>query len=407
MQLTQKIEIFPTIEQESVLWTLSNQCRLLYNFALKERLDDKKITYITQQNKLPDLKKKYPVYTQVYAKVLQITLKTLDANFKSYKALSKVDSRANPPRYRGYKYFFTLKYNQSGYKVQNGFVYLSHKVNEIKLQFKIPSKFCFECIKQVEIYQTQTDSKYYMSIIYQYNEPEYVDNGLYQAIDLGITKQTLVNSNGKFLDINNVRPDLYWKKPISELQARRDHCRKGSKKWKKLNALKRKCEINQLNQSKDWQHKSSKKIIDNTKANTIIIGDLNVKQMTESKQTTRGLNRSTQNTGALARFSGFLTYKAQKAGKKVIRISEYQTSKLCCVCGQMHDMKLSNRVMKCDCGNELDRDRNSAINIMVRYLSQNAMWTGYQQFADNLRKTGVSIETTLVGSPLLKNSLEF
>ena len=64
-------------------------------------------------------------------------------------------------------------------------------------------------------------------------------------------------------------------------------------------------------------------------------------------------------------------------------------------------MKISDRVMICDCGNELDRDRNSAVNIMVRFLSQNAMWTGYQQFADNLRKTGISLEITLVGSPFL------
>jgi len=45
--------------------------------------------------------------------------------------------------------------------------------------------------------------------------------------------------------------------------------------------------------------------------------------------------------------------------------------------------------MTCDCGNVIDRDRNSAINIMIRYLSQNANWTGYEHFAHNLRQTGL------------------
>jgi putative transposase len=34
MKLTQKIRIFPTPEQEIVLWKLSEKCRLIYNFAL-------------------------------------------------------------------------------------------------------------------------------------------------------------------------------------------------------------------------------------------------------------------------------------------------------------------------------------------------------------------------------------
>ncbi len=54
-------------------------------------------------------------------------------------------------------------------------------------------------------------------------------------------------------------------------------------------------------------------------------------------------------------------------------------------------MPLMNREYVCDCGNVIDRDRNSAINIMSRYLSQNGLWTAYQQFADNLRQTGLAI----------------
>jgi putative transposase len=45
--------------------------------------------------------------------------------------------------------------------------------------------------------------------------------------------------------------------------------------------------------------------------------------------------------------------------------------------------------MKCECGNVIDRDRNSAVNILVRFYSQFALWMGYSQFESNLRNTGL------------------
>ena len=67
MQLTQKIRIFPDREQQTLLWILSEKCRLIYNFALSERREaysngTKGITYYKQQNDLPAIKKKYPEY---------------------------------------------------------------------------------------------------------------------------------------------------------------------------------------------------------------------------------------------------------------------------------------------------------------------------------------------------------
>jgi putative transposase len=154
-------------------------------------------------------------------------------------------------------------------------------------------------------------------------------------------------------------------------------------------------------QRKDFQHKLSGKIVENTKANTIIVGDLDVKEMVQEKDKSksplqkarkRGSNRGTQNTGLLSRFTKFLTYKAEEIGKKVIRIDEKYTTKTCCVCGKKHKMNIWDRTFKCPyCGFEIDRDRNSAINIMLQFFIQNAKWTSYQLFVDNLRKTGIPI----------------
>ena len=167
-------------------------------------------------------------------------------------------------------------------------------------------------------------------------------------------------------------------------------------------------------------------MVNNTKSNTIIIGYLQVKEMAQSEigKINYGskLNRSTQNQGYLSRFVGFLTYKAKKVGKRVIEINERGTSKRCYVCGKKHDIPLWKRTMECECGNVIDRNRNSAINIMIDFLSQYGLWTTYNNeltamccFVDNLRKTGLLVPTwikspigtngTLVGSRPQRSAL--
>jgi putative transposase len=76
-------------------------------------------------------------------------------------------------------------------------------------------------------------------------------------------------------------------------------------------------------------------------------------------------------------------------GKWVVEIDESNASKRCFACGRLHVMSLWIRVMKCDCGNVFDRDKNSSVNVMVCFLSQFALWMGYSQFESNLRNTGL------------------
>ena len=51
--------------------------------------------------------------------------------------------------------------------------------------------------------------------------------------------------------------------------------------------------------------------------------------------------------------------------KKMIKVDRFfPSSKKCCKCGRIKkELKLSERVYHCECGNEMDRDRNAAINI--------------------------------------------
>lgn len=415
MQLTKKIRIHPTPEQEEVLWYLSEQCRLIYNFALAERRKEWELKnlredfevfpwgktyysvgYNKQQNDLPKIKEKYPRYSYVHSKVLQMTLRTLNADYRSFFALrAGGDTDAMPPGFKGKNHFTTMMYNQSGFKFKDGKVILSQYYSKTLLIFDISEQF--GRVYQISLFNDGI--MYYLSIVYEAPEKPYVDNGLYQAIDLGITKTvSAINTQGKFYEATNPRPDRYWNPIVDSLQSRRDHCRKKSRKHTHIHQSMTKRMRKRSNQIKDIQHKLSRKMINNTKANTILVGNLDVKEMAQSKKATKGLNRSTQNNGYLSQFVGFLTYKAVLAGKKVIEIDERYTSRKCYVCGRKHDMPLWKCTMECDCGNVIDRDRNSSINIMLRFLSQNAMWTGYQQFVDNLRKTGLPVPITVQGA---------
>ena len=51
--------------------------------------------------------------------------------------------------------------------------------------------------------------------------------------------------------------------------------------------------------------------------------------------------------------------------KKMIKVDRFfPSSKKCCKCGRIKKkLRLSERVYHCECGNEMDRDRNAAINI--------------------------------------------
>jgi len=393
MLLAQKFHIFPTHEQETVLWDLAEKCRLIYNFALEERKENWKqnkkkseeekhyIGYTEQQNNLPYLKKKYPDYLWVYSKVLQMTLRKLDDAYKSFfTKWRNGDITARPPKFKGKKYFTTLCYNQSGFKIEKDKIKFSHKhPSKIPLVFRLKYPYYYENkkIKQVDLF-LDSQKRWFISINYELSLPKYKDNGLYQAIDLGITNLvSAVNLDFKFIQVKNRRADLYWRKKIKEVQSKRDHCKKYSHRWyrytEKLNKMKRKC----ANQMRDYQHKISKKVVSNTKANTIIIGDLSAKKMAKKKKGTgsslknkinKTLNHSIHNTGSLGRFSEFLTYKANLVGKRVIRTDESFTSQDCCMCGKRVKRKLYERIINCDCGNHMDRDLNSAVNIMLNFL---------------------------------------
>ncbi|PFZ56405.1 transposase, partial [Bacillus wiedmannii] len=65
-------------------------------------------------------------------------------------------------------------------------------------------------------------------------------------------------------------------------------------------------------------------------------------------------------------FKTWLLTKCEEYGIELRQVDRfYPSSKLCSCCSQKKvDLKLSDRVYTCECGNVMDRDLNAAINLL-------------------------------------------
>jgi len=145
------------------------------------------------------------------------------------------------------------------------------------------------------------------------------------------------------------------------------------KNQKKINKVQTKIK----NRHKNLLDKVSNEVL--SKAfSVLIVEDLSVKDMTSKKNDKQSKIMSKgkikQMRKNILNFSyttlhNMLSYKAMLTGRLVKSIDPKNTTKQCSCCGQIKEMKLSDRTYDCDCGLDLDRDLNSAINIKHRGLT--------------------------------------
>lgn len=102
---------------------------------------------------------------------------------------------------------------------------------------------------------------------------------------------------------------------------------------------------------------------------TIVLGDLSVKELMSKDKSYKGIRKSFSQS-AIDTFRQFLTYKCQ--GKtNVVEIDERHTTQLNCLTGKKFDKKieLKDRTVQLSDNIIIDRDLNSAINILKRWES--------------------------------------
>ena len=174
------------------------------------------------------------------------------------------------------------------------------------------------------------------------------------GVDLGI-HDLAVLSTGEHIE----GPKAYQKalKRIRFLNKELARRQKGAKNWVKTRQKLAKAHYRVACLRKDALHKLTTKLVLN---NTIIgIEDLNVSGMLKNRQLSRAI--ADQSFGEFRRQ---LIYKADWYDSALVVYPRFRpSSKMCCQCGQRHEMPLSKRMIDCPCGNKMDRDLNAAINI--------------------------------------------
>ncbi|WP_429699042.1 RNA-guided endonuclease InsQ/TnpB family protein [Bacillus mycoides] len=98
-----------------------------------------------------------------------------------------------------------------------------------------------------------------------------------------------------------------------------------------------------------------------TKPTFITVEDLNVKGMMKNKHLSKAVAEQCFYT-----FKTWLLAKCKEYGIELRQVDRfYPSSKICSCCNQKKiDLKLSDRVYECDCGNVIDRDLNASINLL-------------------------------------------
>ena len=143
------------------------------------------------------------------------------------------------------------------------------------------------------------------------------------------------------------------------LQKRQSRKQKGSNNKNKAKQAVAKLHEKISNQRNDFQHKLTFRLVCENQA--IALETLNVEGMLKNHKLAQHI--------ADASWSSFVTlleYKAQRYGKTILRIGQFEPStKICSKCGYYNrELSLADRDWVCpDCGTHHDRDINAAINI--------------------------------------------
>ena len=188
------------------------------------------------------------------------------------------------------------------------------------------------------------------------------------GIDVGVKELAVTNEGKVYRNINKDKKVRKLKKRQRRLQRKisrkYENNKKGESYQKTRNIIKSERKLLKLNHRlngirQNHVHQATSEIT-KQKPRFIVMEDLNIKGMMKNKH----LSKAIQEQG-LYEFHRQIAYKSNWNGITHIETSRYYpSSKTCSVCGLIKtDLKLSDRIYRCECGNVIDRDLNAAINL--------------------------------------------
>ena len=190
------------------------------------------------------------------------------------------------------------------------------------------------------------------------------------GIDLGLKDVAICSDGDKYPNINKTSRVKKLEKRKRRLQRsisrRYELNKKGERYCKTRNIVKREHELLRItkrltNIRHNHLHQVTSDII-KRKPSFICIEDLNVSGMMKNKH----LSKAVQQQG-FYEFRRQIEYKSAWNNIPVIIADRYfPSSKLCSCCGTIkHDLKLSDRIYRCNCGNIIDRDVQASLNLKM------------------------------------------
>ena len=382
MLLTYQFKLNPTPEQVVILETWGELLRRHWNYALGERLDwlrrtrsqidrcslvseaigkiPDKPDYYTQANKLKQTKELFPEYKSIYADCQQQNLMRLDKAWKRWLIPDKKGKRGGKPRFkkRGDISSFTfprVNSPKAGAHLTGNILKLS-KIGEIEVILHRPIPDGFE-IKQATIL-VKADGWYCSFSLEDKTVPDALSiNKITTAtgIDVGLEK-FLTTADGQSIEV----PQYYrsCQSVLARQQRRLARKVKGSKNHGKQANLVARTHLHVARQRKEFHYHVAHWLLNSY--DLIVFETLNIRGLARTR-----LAKSILDV-AWGAFLEIMQAVAVKRGKLTLGVDPRSTSINCSSCGKRVEKTLAIRVHSCSCGLIIDRDWNSALNLLKR-----------------------------------------
>ena len=370
-----KTEINPTEEQKARIRRTIGTCRYVYNFYLghNKALHDNGEKFMTGKDFSLWLNNEYipdnPDKTwirEVYSKAVK---KSIEDGCTAFTRFFKHQSDFPKFKKKG-------KSDVKMYFVRNNPKDCQCERHRLKIPtlgwVRIKEKGYIPTTKDGYMIRSGTVSvkagRFYVSVLVEIPDVN-INNNLNEGIgiDLGL-KDFAIISNGKtYRNINKSAGLKKLEKQLireqRSLSRKYENLKKGES-TQRANIQKQKLKVQKLhhkmdNIRTDYINKTIAEIV-KTKPSYITIEDLNVKGMMK--------NRCLSKAVASQKFYEFRTRLKAKCDENGIelRVADrfYPSSKTCHHCGSVRkNLKLSDRIYRCECGYVADRDFNAALNL--------------------------------------------
>ena len=370
-----KTEINPTEEQKARIRRTIGTCRYVYNFYLghnKALHDDgekfmtgKSFSLWLNNEYIPDNPDKTWI-REVYSKAVK---KSIEDGCTAFTRFFKHQSDFPKFKKKG-------KSDVKMYFVRNNPKDCQCERHRLKIPtlgwVRIKEKGYIPTTKDGYMIRSGTVSvkagRFYVSVLVEIPDIN-IDNNSNEGIgiDLGLKDFAIVSNGKTYRNINKSAGLKKLEKQLireqRSLSRKYENLKKGES-TQRANIQKQKLKVQKLhhkmdNIRTDYINKTIAEIV-KTKPSYITIEDLNVKGMMK--------NRCLSKAVASQKFYEFRTRLKAKCDENGIelRVADrfYPSSKTCHHCGSVRkNLKLSDRIYRCECGYVADRDLNAALNL--------------------------------------------